>query len=68
MRAKTNQSLLVKEFVQSGKSEAIVTFHPNSPSIKTCKEKGLSTQPITLRLVRVELPNEVEVLVTNLMG
>jgi len=67
MRAKTNQSLLVKAFVKSGKSEAIVTFHPNRPSIQTCKEKGLSTQPITLRLVRVELPNEVEVLVTSLM-
>lgn len=67
MRAKTNQSLLIKEFVKSGKRESIVTFEPNKPSIKTCEEKGLSTAPITLRLVRVDLPNEVEVLVTNLM-
>ena len=67
MRAKTNQSLLIKGFVKSGKREAIVTFEPNKPSIKTCEEKGLSTKPITLRLVRVDLPNEVEVLVTNLM-
>ncbi len=67
MRAKTNQSLLIKEFVASGKREAIVSFEPNKPSIKTCEEKGLSTQAITLRLVRVDLPNEVEVLVTNLM-
>ena len=67
MRAKAKQSLLIKEFVASGKEEAIVTFEPNKPSIKTCKEKGLSTQAITLRLVRVDLPNEIEVLVTNLM-
>lgn len=67
MRAKTNQSLVIKDFVKSGKREAIVTFEPNKPSIKTCEEKRLSTKPITLRLVRVDLPNEVEVLVTNLM-
>jgi len=67
MRAKTNQSLLIKDFVKSKKRESIVTFEPNKPSIKTCEEKGLSTKPIRLRLVRVDLPNEVEVLVTNLM-
>jgi len=67
MRAKTNQSLLIKDFVKSGKKEAVVTFEPNKPSIKTCKEKGLPNKPITLRLVRVDLPNEVEVLVTSLM-
>jgi catalase (peroxidase I) len=66
MRAKTNQSLLVKDFIKSKKKEANVTFHPNKSSIETCKEKGLSTKPITLRLVRVDLPNEVEVLITNL--
>ena len=67
MRAMTNQSLLIKDFVKSGKKEAIVTFEPNKPSIKTCEEKGLTSKPVTLRLVRVDLPNEVEVLVTNLM-
>ena len=40
---------------------------PNTPSIKTCIEKRLSNAPIKLRLVRVDLPNEVEVLITNLM-
>ena len=66
MRAKTNQSLIVKDFIKSKKKEAVVTFHPNKSSIETCNKKGLSTKPITLRLVRVELPNEVEVLITNL--
>jgi len=39
MRARTNQSLLVKAFVKSGKSEAIVLFKPNKPSIETCKKR-----------------------------
>ncbi len=34
VRAKTNQDLLIKDFVKSGKREAVVTFHPNKPSIK----------------------------------
>jgi len=67
MRAKAKQNLLIKAFVESGKKESIVSFKPNKTSLQTCKEKGLSTQAITLRLVRVDLPNEVEVLVTNLM-
>ncbi len=67
MRAKTNQCLQVKGFIKSNKKESIVTYSPNKSSIKTCKEKGLSTSSITLRLVRVDLPNGIEVLVTNLM-
>lgn len=67
VRAKTNQNLLVKSFIASGKKEEIVEFKPNKPSLKSCQEKGISTSPIKLRLVRVELPNEVEVIITNLM-
>jgi len=67
MRAKANKNLLIKAFVKSGKKETIVTFEPNKSSIQTCIEKGLPTTPISLRLVRVDLPNEVEVLITNLM-
>jgi len=66
MRAKTNQSLIVKDFIKSQKKEAVVAFYPNKSSIQTCKEKGLSASSISLRLVRIELPNEVEVLITNL--
>jgi len=40
-----------------------VTFKPNKTSIKTCRKKGLSTAAIKLRLVRVDLPGEVEVLI-----
>jgi len=67
VREKTNQSLVVKAFIKSNKKEAIVTLKPNKTSVRTCKEKCLPITPLTLRLVRVDLPNEVEVLITNLM-
>ena len=67
MRAKTNRYLLVKEFIASGKKEAVVTFNPNKSSIQTCKENELPIEPIKLRLIRIDLPNEVEVLITNLV-
>ncbi len=67
VRAKTNQELAVKSFIASGEKEAVVTFTPNKSSLKTCHEKGLPTSPIKLRLVRVDLPSEVEVIITNLM-
>lgn len=67
MRAKTNQDKQVKSFIESGEKEAIIYLNPNKSSIKTCEEKGIGTKPIKLRLIRVDLKNEVEVLITNLM-
>lgn len=67
VRAKTNQNLAVKSFIASGEKEAVVTFTPNKTSLKTCQEKGLPCFPLKLRLVRVDLSNEVEVIITNLM-
>ena len=67
IRAITSKELVVKNFIASGKKDAIVEFTPNKSSIKTCKEKGLSTKPIKLRLVRIDLKNQVEVLITNLL-
>ena len=60
--------LVVKEFVATGLSEQIVTVSPGYEAKKMCKELGLSTDPLTLRLVRVELSTgEVEVLITSLL-
>jgi len=67
IRAKTNQCLAVKRFIASNKREDVVTYSPNKTSIKSCLEKGLPITPIKLRFIRVDLDNEVEVLVTNLM-
>jgi hypothetical protein len=66
IRAKTQESLAVKAFIKSNKREEIIEIEPNKTSIQTCLDRGLPTEAIKLRLVRVDLPNEVEVLITNL--
>ena len=68
MRAKVKQSLVFKAFADSRKAEAVVMLEPGDRSLKQCREKGLSTSPLKLRLIRVELnTGEIEVLITNLM-
>jgi hypothetical protein len=67
MRAKINRGLIYKQFVESGKAQAVITLEPNKRSVEQCIEKGLPTNPLKLRLIRVELDNEIEVLITNLM-
>ena len=67
MRARENVDTIYKEFKNSGEKERVVEISPNTNSIKICKEKGIPIEPVTLRLVRVELKDEVEVLVTNLL-
>ena len=64
---KSTGGLLYKQFAESGKAQALITLEPNKRSVEQCLEKGLPTQPLKLRLVRVELEDgEVEVLITNL--
>jgi len=58
--------MIVKAFIRSGKKDEIVTFSPHYYSALTCKEKGLPDTPLKLRLIRVDLPNTVEVLITSL--
>ena len=68
MRAKSNQGLLYKQFAGSGEAQAVITLEANQGSVEQCREKGLPTQPLKLRLIRVELDDgEIEVLITNLM-
>ncbi len=66
MRAKINQCQVFKAFAESGKKEEIITLKPCKYSVTQCRRKGLSTKPLALRLVRVELDEDVEVLITNL--
>jgi len=67
MRTKTQRDSLVKQFIASGKKQAVVTYRPGRKALQNCQQRGISIAPIRLRLIRVELPNEVEVLVTSLM-
>lgn len=67
MRARVNRDKLVHAFVESAQKEAFVTYTPTHSGRRQCDEMNLSDEPITLRLLRVDLPGETEVLITNLM-
>ena len=59
---------LVKAFVETGADEQLIELTPSTTALKTCKAKNLPTNPLPLRLVRVDLPSgEVEVLLTSLL-
>lgn len=67
-RMNIDQWAVVRQFYQSGQKETIVTLHPSSHSVQKCREKGISTDPLTVRLVRVILENGVvEILMTSLL-
>ena len=58
---------VVKQFNKSKEKEKIVVFYPSVPAKKQCISKGISTEPLTLRLVKVELESgQTEILVTTL--
>ena len=67
MRAKVKRGVEFKRFVESGAQQAVVTLRPNKRSREQCIERGVSVEPVRLRLIRVDLPGEVEVLITHLM-
>lgn len=66
-RLKTGSWKVAKQLADSGEKEIITEIYPSKASAKKCKELGLSTAPITLRFICIELSTgEKEVLVTSL--
>ena len=68
IRAKETQKM-IKTFIQSGAHSCVVDMQPTPSAIAGLKKSGFEIMKDTLikvRLVRVELPNSVEVLITNL--
>lgn len=67
-RMKLGSWTIVKQFVASGLSEQIISLMPCWNAVHECQARDLSTTPITVRLIRVELETgEVEVLITSLL-
>jgi Transposase DDE domain len=59
---------IIRRFMKSGRREQVITLPIPGTSIAACKNLQLDTQPIRLRLVRVELESgESEVLITSLI-
>ncbi|MCK4710671.1 MAG: IS4 family transposase, partial [Gammaproteobacteria bacterium] len=67
MRVKADFNHEVKRFVASKKSQQIVTFVPTHHATLKCHEKGLSSQPVKVRLMRVRVKKSVYYLITNLL-
>jgi hypothetical protein len=67
MRVKSNLEHTFRDFANSGQSQAIIEIKPNKTSIIQCANKGLPSKPIRLRLIRVNLKKETEILITNLL-
>jgi hypothetical protein len=67
-RLRTGSWKVAKQLSNSGNKEIITKIYPSKASAKKCKELGLSTAPITLRFICIELSTgEKEVLVTSLV-
>ena len=66
-RAPVSWCNAVREFVASGREQAIITLTPTADAKAECAELGLPVEPLELRAVRVELSSgESEVLLTSL--
>jgi len=58
----------VDQFVASGVREQVLDLYPGALAKQECQTRNLSTQPLRVRLVRIELDSgEVEVLITSLL-
>lgn len=60
---------IIKQFIASSKSSAVVTISPTPAAIRSMRKCGYiitGATSLKVRLVRVELPTCIEVLITNL--
>jgi hypothetical protein len=59
---------IVRKFFHSGRAEKIIRLPINASSVSACRQQGLDTSALRLRLVRVELEGgEIEILITSLL-
>ena len=67
-RVQVNKWIPVRKFFRSGKLEQIIHLKAPATSVAKCRELGLDTLDITLRLIRIQLENgETEILITSLI-
>lgn len=59
---------VVDQFLASGLSEQVIDLQPGQTARQECQARDLPTDPLTVRLVRIDLDQgEVEVLLTSLL-
>lgn len=69
IRLKAQRWKIAKDFLASGVDEEFVTINPSTEARKKCKQKGIPSTPLQLRLVRVRIKEgEDHILITNLVN
>jgi len=67
-RMKLSGWKVVEQFVASGAQEQSVTLRPCAAAIQECQARKLPSNPLTIRLIRIELDDgEIEILATSLL-
>ncbi|MDO9111283.1 MAG: IS4 family transposase [Desulfatirhabdiaceae bacterium] len=67
-RVQVDKWIPIKKFFRSGKLQKIIQLKAPTSSIAKCRELGLDTLDLKLRLIRIQLENgETEVLITSLI-
>lgn len=67
-RVQVDKWIPIKKFFRSGKLQKIIHLKAPASSIAKCRELGLDTVDLKLRLIRVELENgQTEILITSLV-
>ena len=67
-RLELNKWKIAQRFIKSGATEQRIRLVPPAQARRDCRERGLPFEPLTLRLIRIELPDhELEVLITSVL-
>lgn len=67
-RVQVGKWIPIKKFFRSGKLQKIIRLKLPASSIAKCRDLGLDTLDLKLRLIRIELENgETEILITSLV-
>jgi len=67
-RVQVDKWIPIKKFFRSGKLQKIIQLKAPTSSISKCRELGLDTIDLKLRLIRIQLENgETEILITSLI-
>ena len=67
MRIRSNFNKQTRAFDQSSKRDAVITLNPNAEMIAQAKEKGLSIQAVSVRLLKVKTTKGEYLLMTTLL-
>jgi hypothetical protein len=67
IRQKTSNNNFSEMALQHPKDDFITMWEPSASERSTCKQKGISTQPLQVRVTKIVLPSgEIELLISNL--